>query len=213
MAWLQKRPQVALPINYVTMGQNNILMLVGLGNIGAKYQGTRHNIGFECLDLLIDKYQEMSNWVEKKDLKCYLSSGRFGDSMVIAIKPTTYMNRSGEAVALALSFYKVQLEHLVVVHDDLDINFGSIRIRYGGSDAGHNGIKSINNKIGEDYGRIRIGIGPKKPEEIDSADFVLQSFSTQEQKQIENMKRECSAILSEFIYNKKLVTETRSFIV
>ncbi len=213
MAWLQKRPQVALPINYVTMGQNNILMLVGLGNIGAKYQGTRHNIGFECLDLLIDKYQEMSNWVEKKDLKCYLSSGRFGDSMVIAIKPTTYMNLSGEAVALALSFYKVQLEHLVVVHDDLDINFGSIRIRYGGSDAGHNGIKSINNKIGEDYGRIRIGIGPKKPEEIDSADFVLQSFSTQEQKQIENMKRECSAILSEFIYNKKLVTETRSFIV
>ena len=213
MAWLQKRPQVALPINYVTMGQNNILMLVGLGNIGAKYQGTRHNIGFECLDLLIDKYQEMSNWVEKKDLKCYLSSGRFGDSMVIAIKPTTYMNLSGEAVALALSFYKVQLEHLVVVHDDLDIDFGSIRIRYGGSDAGHNGIKSINNKIGEDYGRIRIGIGPKKPEEIDSADFVLQSFSTQEQKQIENMKRECSAILSEFIYNKKLVTETRSFIV
>ncbi len=213
MAWLQKRPQVALPINYVTMGQNNILMLVGLGNIGAKYQGTRHNIGFECLDLLIDKYQEMSSWVEKKDLKCYLSSGRFGDSMVIAIKPTTYMNLSGEAVALALSFYKVQLEHLVVVHDDLDIDFGSIRIRYGGSDAGHNGIKSITNKIGEDYGRIRIGIGPKKPEEIDSADFVLQSFSTQEQKQIENMKRECSAILSEFIYNKKLVTETRSFIV
>ena len=213
MAWLQKRPQVALPINDVTMGQNNILMLVGLGNIGAKYQGTRHNIGFECLDLLIDKYQEMSSWVEKKDLKCYLSSGRFGDSMVIAIKPTTYMNLSGEAVALALSFYKVQLEHLVVVHDDLDIDFGSIRIRYGGSDAGHNGIKSITNKIGEDYGRIRIGIGPKKPEEIDSADFVLQSFSTQEQKQIENMKRECSAILSEFIYNKKLVTETRSFIV
>lgn len=213
MAWLQKRPQVALPINYVTMGQNNILMLVGLGNIGAKYQGARHNIGFECLDLLIDKYQEMSNWVEKKDLKCYLSSGRFGDSMVIAIKPTTYMNLSGEAVALALSFYKVQLEHLVVVHDDLDIDFGSIRIRYGGSDAGHNGIKSITNKIGEDYGRIRIGIGPKKPEEIDSADFVLQSFSTQEQKQIDNMKRECSAILSEFIYNKKLVTETRSFIV
>jgi len=213
MAWLQKRPQVALPINYVTMGQNNILMLVGLGNIGAKYQGTRHNIGFECLDLLIDKYQEMSNWVEKKDLKCYFSSGRFGDAMVVAIKPTTYMNLSGDAVALALGFYKVQLEHLVVVHDDLDINFGNIRTRYGGSDAGHNGIKSINNKIGEDYGRIRLGIGPKKPQEIDSADFVLQSFTTQELKQIDNMKRECSAILSEFIYNKKLATETRSFIV
>jgi len=213
MAWLQRRPQVSLPTNYVTVGQNSTLMLVGLGNIGSKYTKTRHNIGFECLDLLVSKYDAMSDWVGKKDLKCHFSSGRFGDSMVIAIKPTTFMNLSGEAVALALNYYKINLDHLVVIHDDLDIKFGNIRTRYGGSDAGHNGIKSITNAIGEDYGRIRVGIGPKNPSEIDSADFVLQTFSSQEQKQLDNMKRECNAILSEFIYNKSLVTETRNFIV
>lgn len=213
MAWLQKRPQVALPINYITVGQNSILMLVGLGNFEAKYNKTRHNVGFECVDYLVNKYEEMSDWVQKSDLKCFFSSGRFGDSMVIAIKPTTYMNLSGDSVALASHYYKIQLEHLVVLHDELDIGFGSIRTRYGGSDAGHNGIKSITSKLGEDYGRIRIGIGPKNPAEIDSADFVLQLFNAKEQKQLENMKRECTAILTEFIYSKKLATETRSFIV
>jgi PTH1 family peptidyl-tRNA hydrolase len=213
MAWLQKRPQVALPINYITVGQNSVLMLIGLGNPEPQYNSTRHNVGFECLDFLVNKNEEMSDWVQKKDLKCYFSSGRFGDSMVIAIKPTTFMNLSGDSVALASSYYKVQLDHLVVIHDELDIKFGKIRTCYGGSDAGHNGIKSITNKLGEDYGRVRIGIGPKSPIEIDSADYVLQSFSAKEQKQLENMKRECSAILSEFIYNKKLASETRSFIV
>jgi len=213
MAWLQKRPQVALPINYVTLGQNSVLMIAGLGNPEKQYIGTRHNVGFDCLDSLVNKYEELSDWVEKRDLKCLFSSGRFGDSLIIAIKPTTYMNLSGDAITLASNFYKVQPNHLIVIHDDLDIDFGNIRTRYGGSDAGHNGIKSITEKIGEDYGRVRIGIGPKHPSKIDSADFVLQSFDNKETAQLDNMKRECNAILSEFIYNKTLNQETRSFIV
>jgi PTH1 family peptidyl-tRNA hydrolase len=213
MSWLQKRPQASMPITYFTSGQNNTLILVGLGNPGKKYEGTRHNIGFECLDYFVEKFTEMSNWVGKTDLKCLFSSGRIGESQVIAIKPNTYMNLSGESVASVVGFYKAAFEHLVVVHDELDINFGQIRTRIGGQDAGHNGIKSISEHIGESYGRIRIGIGPKKPPEIDSADFVLQKFQDDEVKQLTNLKMECTAILSEFIYNKSLMTETRSFIV
>ena len=213
MSWLQRRPQVALPVNYFTTGQNNTILLVGLGNPGKKYESTRHNIGFECIDNFVAKFEEMSQWSERKDLVCLHSSGRIGDSMVIAIKPTTFMNLSGDAVAKTMNFYKVQLPHIVVVHDDLDVNFGQIRLRIGGQDAGHNGIKSISELLGEEYGRIRIGIGPKDPPQIDSADFVLQKFNEKEVKQLSNLKQECTAILSEYIYSKTLPTETRSFIV
>ncbi len=213
MSWLQKRPQVNLPVNYFTVGQNSTILIVGLGNPEAKYDDTRHNIGFACVDAFVKKHDEMSPWVIKKDLKCMMSEGRIGDSKVIVTKPTTYMNLSGESVQATFGFYKLQLNHVLVVHDELDIKFGQIRTRYGGSPAGHNGIKSISNMIGEDYGRIRIGIGPKIPEAIDSADFVLQRFNEKELKQMENLKRETVAILSEFIYNKNLTQETRTFIV
>lgn len=213
MAWLQKRPQVALPVNYYTVGQNNSILLVGLGNPEERYEGTRHNIGFACIDAFVGKYEEMSEWVGKKDLKCLMSTGRIGETQVIAIKPTTFMNLSGEAVSLTVNFYKMQLNHVVVIHDELDIDFGQIRTRTGGSSAGHNGIKSVSKHVGEEYGRIRIGIGPKDPPEIDSADFVLQKFSSTEQKQIDNLKQETISILSEYVYSKQLPQETRTFIV
>lgn len=213
MAWLQKRPQVALPVNYYTVGQNTTLLLVGIGNPGSEYDGTRHNIGFDCIDYFVSKYGELGNWVGKKDFSCLLANGRIAECQVIAIKPTTYVNLSGRAVKAVMDYYKMQPEHLVVVHDDLDINFGLIRTRQGGTDGGHKGIQSISNAIGEDYGRLRIGIGPKDPKNIDAADFVLQKFSPKETKQMNNLKRECAAILSEFLYNKSLKSETRSFIV
>ena len=213
MAWLQKRPQVALPINYFTVGQNTTVIFIGLGNPEKKYQSTRHNIGFSCLDYFVAKYDEMSDWVEKRDLKCIFSSGRIGDCQVIAAKPTTYMNLSGDSARLIVNFYKTQLSHIAVIHDDIDVEFGNIRTRYGGSDAGHNGIKSISSVLGEDYGRVRIGIGPKQPPEIDSADFVLQKFNANESKQLDNLRRETAAIMSEFIYSKSLMSETRSFLV
>jgi PTH1 family peptidyl-tRNA hydrolase len=213
MGWLQKRPQVALPATYYTTGQNTSLILVGLGNIGKQYAGTRHNIGFDCLDHFVNKLSEMSDWVNKADLKCLLASGIVSDTRVIAIKPTTLMNLSGDCVSEVVNFYKIQPDHLVVIHDDLDVDFGSIRTRYGGSSAGHNGIKSISSRIGENYGRIRIGIGPKKPLTIDSADYVLQKFNEEEVLQLNNLKQECMAILSEFVYSKNLSADTRSFIV
>lgn len=213
MAWLQKRPQVSDPVNYYTLGLNKAILLVGLGNPGKEYNQTRHNIGFVCLDEFVKKNDEMSDWINKKDLKCQLSSGRLADVKVYAIKPTTFMNLSGEAVELISRFYNIHPDNIVVVHDELDINFGQIRLRKGGSSAGHNGIKSVTKTIGEDYNRIRVGIGPKQPESISSEQFVLKKFSKEEQEQIPNLTKEVNAVASEFIYGGNLPHETRYFLV
>lgn len=214
MSWLQKRPQVSDPTNFYTVGLNKVILLVGLGNPGDDYVLTRHNIGFLALDDFVEKTDGMEAWVQKKDLKCLLSSGRLGDCRIIAIKPTTFMNLSGEAVQAAINFYKISPDNLMVIHDDLDVDFGQIRLRRGGSSAGHNGIKSVSKHIGEDYGRIRVGIGPKKPTRITSESFVLQNFSDDEQSQLPNLTREVNAILSEYIYgNQHLPQDTRSFLI
>lgn len=179
-----------------TIGNSNTLLIVGLGNPGEKYASNRHNLGF----MVVDKYRqshEFSEWVNKKDLNCQFSSGQIGSTRVILVKPTTFMNNSGEAVLAMQNFYKVRNSDTLVVHDELDISFGSLRTRTGGSSAGHNGIKSLTDNIGEDYGRIRIGIGPKDPPQIDSADFVLQNFSSEEQDKIPKVLREVCALLDE----------------
>lgn len=212
MALFQRRPQGSDSIQYYTLGQNKTALIVGLGNIGKEYVGTRHNIGFIVLDQFREK-QDFSNWIEKKDLKCHMATSQMGDTKVILIKPTTFMNNSGEAVQAVLHFYKIDPGNLIVVHDELDIPFGQIRTRTGGSSAGNNGIKSITQHIGEQYGRLRIGIGPKTPAQIDSADFVLAKFSATEEAQIANLTREANAILSEYVYGGELLHETRSFIV
>jgi PTH1 family peptidyl-tRNA hydrolase len=136
-----------------------------------------------------------------------------GDTRVIAIKPTTFMNLSGEAVQAVASFYKASPGNVAVIHDELDIDFGQIRLRKGGSDAGHNGVKSVIQHLGEDYGRIRVGVGPKHPAKIDSTDFVLQKFSAKEQAQLPNLTREVNAILSEYLYGTELPHDTRNFLV
>ena len=213
MALFQRNTNISSAAQYYTVGQQRSVLVVGLGNVGKEYDGTRHNAGFLCLDAFVADRTEMGPWQDKKDLKCQMATGQFGDTRVIAIKPTTYMNLSGEAVQAAGHFYKIAPSHILVIHDEIDIPFGQIRLRIGGSAAGHNGIKSVTNAIGEDYGRVRIGIGPKNPPQIDSADFVLQKFSSEEQKQLPNLTREVSAVLSEYTYAAQLPHETRSFIV
>jgi PTH1 family peptidyl-tRNA hydrolase len=213
MSWLQQRPQTSDPVNYFTVGLNKTILLVGLGNPGKEYDLTRHNVGFACLDAFVAKTDEMEDWIQKKDMKCLLSSGRLGESRVIAIKPTTFMNLSGEAVQAVMNFYKIHPDNIVVLHDELDIDFGQIRLRIGGSSAGHNGIKSISSVIGENYGRIRIGVGPKTPDRISTDKFVLQQFSADEQAQLPNLTREVQSILTEYLYGTELPHDTRSFLV
>jgi peptidyl-tRNA hydrolase, PTH1 family len=194
-----------------TSGLNKTLLIAGLGNTGKSYKGTRHNVGFEA----IDAFQEaagLPKWTNKKDLKCHLTHGTMGDSRVILIKPTTFMNESGRAVQAAAHFYKVPVEQILVVHDELDIPFGQIRTRKGGSDAGNNGIKSVIENLGNNFGRIRIGIKATSP--MNSADFVLAPFSKAEQKHWPALIKEANSILSEYVYSGGALThETRSFII
>lgn len=215
MSWLQRRPQVSNPVNFVTVGLNKTILLVGLGNPGEEYTKNRHNIGFECINRLVATLDEFGNWVNKKDLKLLESSAQLGDKRVIAIKPTTFMNNSGEAVALASNFYRIDPGSIIVLHDEIDVSFGQIRTRVGGSSAGHNGIKSITSSLNyENYGRVRIGIGPKKPAQIDSKDFVLKDFIKSEALQLPNLYKEVNAILTEYIYGEGPIrAETRSYIV
>jgi PTH1 family peptidyl-tRNA hydrolase len=213
MALFQNRPQTSDPVNYVTIGLNKTILLIGLGNPGAEYDDTRHNIGFACIDAFVSAQSAMEPWISKKDLKCVMSSGRLGETKVIAVKPTTFMNLSGESVQAVCNFYKIHPDNIVVVHDELDIDFGQLRLRVGGSSAGHNGVKSVTQHIGENYGRVRVGIGPKTPARIKSEDFVLKKFSSEEREQVGNLKQEVNAILSEYVYGNGLPNETRSFLV
>lgn len=212
MALFQKTPihEDVLPL--YTLSAQKTLIIVGLGNPGEEYENTRHNIGFVCIDTFAES-SGFPAWINKKDLKCHLTQHTLGQTRVILVKPITFMNLSGEAVRAVCSFYKVGAQDVLAIHDELDIPFGQIRCRVGGSSAGHNGIKSLTKYIGEDYGRVRVGIGPKTPEQIDSADFVLGRFSKDQQSQVRPLSREVTAILTETIFSADtLPHETRSFL-
>jgi len=211
MGLFQNRPQVSDPVNYITVGLNKTLLIVGLGNPGAEYEGSRHNVGFMCVDEFARKNQ-FDPWMHKKDLKCELAQKTMGETRVLLVKPQTFMNLSGEAVQAVQHFFKLNNHQTVVVHDELDVNFGQVRLRVGGSPAGNNGIKSVSQHIGEDYARVRVGIGPKTHEKMDSADFVLADFGKTEQEKLPALLREVNAILSEYAYGTSFAAETRTFL-
>jgi PTH1 family peptidyl-tRNA hydrolase len=211
MSLFQRRPQTSNPLSYTTFSLNKTLLLVGLGNPGEEYERTRHNIGFICVDEFAAK-NNFDPWTNKKDLKCMLTQTNMGDTRVILCKPQTFMNLSGEAVQAVAHFYKIDNSQIVVVHDELDINFGQIRMRVGGSAAGNNGIKSVSQHMGENYGRVRVGIGPKAHEQMDAADFVLQNFTRDQQDKLPALTREVGAVLSEYAYGSPVAAETRSFL-
>lgn len=194
-----------------TVGLNKSVLLIGLGNIGKKYEDTRHNIGFRCLDAFA-KAHEFEDWVEKRDLKCQMTMKTLGDNRVVLIKPTTMMNLSGEAAQKVAHFYKIHHEQIVAVHDELALPFGQIRTRVGGSDAGNNGIKSLMTHIGPEFGRVRVGIDGDKPENMEASDYVLAKFSKEEQSRIPALTREVTSILTEYIFSSQLPHDTRTFL-
>ena len=211
MALLQKRPQTdGAPLYRI--GNEKTYLIIGLGNPSKEYDGTRHNIGFACVDHLAKK-MEFPDWTNKKDLKCLLAQHTVGSSRVILIKPTTFMNLSGEAVQAVSHFYKIAPSQMVAVYDELDIPFGQIRTRLGGGSAGHNGVKSLIEHLGEGFGRVRLGIANKVSEKADSADFVLGKFNKEEQAEIPNLLQEVNSLLSEYVYKSELTTETRSIML
>ncbi|OFZ21790.1 MAG: aminoacyl-tRNA hydrolase [Bdellovibrionales bacterium GWB1_55_8] len=156
-------------------------IVAGLGNPGPKYETTRHNAGFLALDRLVDSWRAAGP-AAVQDGEAYQAS-RSGEKVILA-RPRTYMNLSGKCVAPLMRFYKCSPEDLIVIHDDLDLPFGTLRIKTGGGAGGHNGLKSIDAHLGREatgYHRIRIGIGRPGPESpISTVDWVLQPFSDDE---------------------------------
>lgn len=148
-------------------------VFVGLGNPGSGYERHRHNVGFMALDRIADVHR-FSAW--KKRFQALTADGTLGDERVLLIKPQTYMNESGQAVGEALRFLKVELADLYVFHDELDLAPGKLKVKMGGGNAGHNGLRSISAHVGNEYARVRIGIGHPGAKDLVSG-YVLHDFA------------------------------------
>ena len=176
-----------------------MLLLVGLGNPTPNSNNNRHNVGFKIVDAINQKFGLPK---QKPKFKGLLTTGTIGDKKIYAIKPLTFMNNSGICIRELLEYFKMDAEDVIVFHDDLDVEFGKIKAKFGGSSAGHNGIASIDKFIGKDYSRVRIGIG--KPEnKISVSDYVLNDFSDDEQEHLEKITSNIIDSLS-ILIDKKL---------
>ncbi|MCA9936460.1 MAG: aminoacyl-tRNA hydrolase [Anaerolineales bacterium] len=151
-------------------------LIVGLGNPGRNYRENRHNLGFMVVDKLAEKYAISLNSVKSKAI---VGNGRVFDRPVILAKPQTYMNLSGDSVGPVAAFYKIPPENVLVIYDELDLPFGTIRLREQGGAGGHNGMKSIINHLGQGFPRVRLGIG-RPPGRMDPAAWVLRDFGDEE---------------------------------
>jgi len=156
-------------------------LIVGLGNPGPEYERTRHNIGFRVVEQLCARYG--ARLKPLKGVRAFSADARDGELRLVLAEPTTYMNESGQAVGPLARYYKIDPEHTVVVHDDIDLRLGMIRVKRGGGDGGHNGLRSITGTIGPDYLRVRVGIG-RPPGVKAAADYVLDRFSKAEETEV-----------------------------
>ena len=176
-----------------------MLLFVGLGNPTPDSENNRHNVGFKIIDS-INKEFGLSK--QKPKFKGLLTTGNIGGKKIYAIKPLTFMNSSGICIRELIEYFKIDAEDVIVFHDDLDIEFGKIKAKFGGSSAGHNGIASIDKFIGKDYSRVRIGIGKPKSN-IEVADYVLQNFDEDEATEIEKISKNITESIS-ILVEKKL---------
>ena len=150
-----------------------MILFVGLGNPGDRYEKNRHNIGFRVIDALVEHYGARN--ISKSAFRGEL----FKSNELLFLKPTTFMNLSGKSLQAVKNFYKIELDNIIVIHDDLDLPFGAVRFKKGGGSGGHNGLKSIDSMAGKEYIRVRLGIG-KPLHKSQVADYVLHDFSPDE---------------------------------
>jgi len=176
-----------------------MLLFVGLGNPNPNSENNRHNVGFKIIDAINKKFKLSK---QKPKFKGLLTTGNINDKKVYAIKPLTFMNNSGICIRELIEYFKIDASDVIVFHDDLDIDFGKIKAKFGGSSAGHNGITSIDKFIGKEYSRIRIGIGkPTTKSEI--VDHVLNDFDEEEIKKLEKITNSITTSLP-ILLDKKL---------
>ena len=176
-----------------------MLLFVGLGNPTPNSEDNRHNIGFKIIDAINQKFGLSK---QKPKFKGLLTTGTINGKKVYAIKPLTFMNNSGICIRELIEYFKIEAKNVIVFHDDLDIDFGKIKTKFGGSSAGHNGIESIDKFIGKDYSRVRIGIGHPK-NTIDVAGHVLQDFNDEEKVELSSITKNITESLP-ILIDKKL---------
>jgi len=176
-----------------------MLLLVGLGNPNPNNTNNRHNVGFLIIDEINKKFKLSK---QKPKFKGLLTTGNINEQKVYAIKPLTFMNSSGICIKELIEYFKIDVKDVFVFHDDMDIDLGKVKVKFGGSNAGHNGIESIDKNIGKNYSRIRIGIGrPQK--NSTGADYVLDNFSNEEKDNMQEVAKNIIESLS-ILINKDL---------
>ena len=162
-----------------------MLLFVGLGNPNPNNTNNRHNVGFSAIDAINTKFKLSK---QKPKFKGLLTTGKIDENKVYAIKPLTFMNSSGVCIKELVDYFKINVKDIFVFHDDMDIDIGKIKAKFGGGSAGHNGIESIDKNIGKDYSRIRIGIGRPK-NNTTGAEHVLDNFSSEEKQSVEEVTK------------------------
>ena len=160
-----------------------MILLVGLGNPTPDSTNNRHNVGFKIIDSINQKFGLTK---QKPKFKGLLTTGNIANKKVYAIKPLTFMNNSGICIRELIEYFKIDAEDVIVFHDDLDVDFAKIKVKFGGSSAGHNGIESIDKFIGKDYSRVRVGIG-RAVIKMEVSDFVLTNFTEEEKVDLEKV--------------------------
>ena len=176
-------------------GDKNMKLIVGLGNPGKEYENTRHNIGFIFIDYFAEKNKAT---IDKEKFNGLYTQITINNEKVILLKPLSYMNLSGEVVRKFVDYFKIDINNILIISDDLDMNFGKLRLRPDGSSGGHNGLKNIALNLNtESFKRLKVGISNNK--DIDTKDYVLGKFSKEEKETINNLKEQVSNILGDFI--------------
>ena len=174
-------------------------LVVGLGNPGREYERTRHNVGFRAVELLA---KDAGVKIDRAKFRGLSRSCTLAGQKVLLLKPETFMNCSGEAVQLAAMFYKLPIDHILILSDDVSLPVGKIRVRAEGSAGGHNGLKSVISRLGsQEFPRIRIGVGAKPHPDYDLADWVLSNFSAEEEKALAPAVEHAAAAALELIQN------------
>ena len=183
--------------------------IVGLGNPGAQYERNRHNVGFRVIERIAEECSVAFS--KKADFFSEITSFKNNGRKVVLVKPQTFMNLSGRAVGIIKTFFKVSSDRIFVFHDDIDLKFGQIKIKRGGGSAGHNGLKSIDGIIGNDYWRIRIGVGRPEEKNFEIASYVLGNFSNEEEEIIQkicvNISKNLDLLLDDVKASEKAIRE------
>ncbi len=187
-----------------------MILIVGIGNTGQEYSKTRHNLGFMVLDSLAERWGV--HFAGQPKLKAEMLVTMFGNQTIALAKPQTFVNLSGNSVQKIKNFYKLKNNDIWVVSDDLDLEFGKIRTRVGGSSGGHNGLKDIIENIGEDFVRIRLGIKNEALERVPAEKFVLEKFSKTEQEYLEKVINDSVDVIIKYLEQGDVEHESKSAI-